>query len=84
IPSKHHHPYRFSKKDIYSLNQAAGFKVEEIKGYAILPRNELSRMPASIKNNTCFAKSYNAVDRFLYFVLPPFFQNYYFLSRKPN
>ncbi|MDA0691970.1 MAG: class I SAM-dependent methyltransferase [Nitrospinae bacterium] len=84
IASKHHHPYRFTKKDIYSLNQAAGLRVEEIKGYAVLPRNELSRLPLSIKNNLCVVKSYNAADHFLYSLLPPFFQNYYFLSRKPH
>ncbi|GJL80171.1 MAG: hypothetical protein NPINA01_31600 [Nitrospinaceae bacterium] len=84
IPSKHHHPYLFTKKDIYNLNQSAGLKVEEIKGYAILPRNELSRLPQSIKNNPYFVKSYNAADRLLYFVLPPVFQNYYFRSRKPQ
>lgn len=84
IPSKHHHPYRFTKKDIHSLNQAAGLSVEEIKGYAVLPRNELSRLPSGIKNNPCFVKSYNLADHLLYASLPPFFQNYYFRSRKPQ
>ena len=54
IPSKHYHPYLFTKKDIYHLNQNVGLLVEELKGYAILPRNELSRLPDSIKNNLWF------------------------------
>lgn len=82
IPSKHHHPYMFTPKDIISLNQASGFAVEEVRGYAILPRNELSRLPEGIKNRPAFVKSYNAADKFLRTVLPPVFQNYYFRSRK--
>ena len=56
--------------------------VEEVQGYAIAPRNELSRLPESIKNSPVFVKSYNAADKFLRAVMPPVFQNYYFLSRK--
>jgi hypothetical protein len=55
--------------------------VEEIKGYALLPRNELSRLPESIKSNPAFVKSYNAADKIPRAVLPPVFQNYYFLSQ---
>jgi|TARA_B100000809_G_scaffold51404_1_gene46624 SAM-dependent methyltransferase len=84
IPSKHHHPYLFTKKDIYHLNQNVGLLVEELKGYAILPRNELSRLPDSIKNNLWFVNFYNFLDRLLYSIFPMFFQNYYFLSRKPK
>jgi len=82
IPSKHHHPYLFSKKEIRALNTAAGLTLEEIAGYAILPRNELARLPQGIKNSPWFVKSYNALDRWLYLALPAIFQNYYFLSRK--
>ena len=84
IPSKHHHPYLFTKKDIYRLNQNAGLMVEELKGYAVLPRNELSHLPDSIKNNLWFVNFYNFSDRLLYSIFPMFFQNYYFLSRKPK
>ena len=82
IPSKHHHPYTFTHKNIVSLNQAAGLAVEEVEGYAVLPRNELSRLPDGVKNSPCFVKTYNAADKFLKTVMPPVFQNYYFLSRK--
>ncbi len=84
IPAKHHHLYRFTKKDIRSLNEAAGLMLEEMQGYAFLPRNELARLPESLKNSPWFVKSYNALDQFFYRVLPPFFQNYYFISRKTD
>lgn len=84
IPSKHHHPYLFTRKDICQLNQNAGLNVEEIKGYALLPRNELGRLPDSIKNNIWFVNIYNFFDKLLYLIFPMFFQNYYFLSRKPK
>ncbi len=81
-PSKHHHPYLFTKKDIYNLNEAASLKVEELRGYALLPRNALSLLPDSIKNNLWFVSLYNFADRLLYSIFPLFFQNYYFISRK--
>jgi len=84
IPSKHHHLYRFTRHNIHALNQAAGLHVEEIAEYAILPRNELARLPETIKNNPTFVKLYNLMDRLLPKVLPPVFQNYYFRSRKPG
>lgn len=84
IPSKHHHPYMFTRQDILALNEAAGLNVEEIEGYAILPRNELARLPKGIKNSPAFVKFYNLADRFLPKVLPPVFQNYYFRSRKSD
>jgi len=82
IPSKHHHPYRFTRQNIHVLNQAAGLNVEEIQGYAILPRNELARLPEGIKNSPAFVRFYNLADQLLPKVLPPIFQNYYFRSRK--
>ena len=82
IPSKHHHPYRFTQQDIHALNQAAGLTVDEILGYAMLPRNELARLPEEIKNSPGFVKFYNLADKFLQRVMPPIFQNYYFCSRK--
>jgi ubiquinone/menaquinone biosynthesis C-methylase UbiE len=84
IPSKHHHPYLFTRKDIYQLNQSAGLIVEKLKGYAFLPRNELSRLPEGLKNNHGFIKIYNYLDKFLFSIFPMIFQNYYFLSRKPK
>lgn len=82
IPAKHHHPYTFTRKNIISLNQAAGLALEKVEGYAILPRNELSRLPERIKNSAWFVKTYNAADKILRTATPPIFQNYYFLSRK--
>ncbi|VAX27799.1 hypothetical protein MNBD_NITROSPINAE05-759 [hydrothermal vent metagenome] len=82
IPSKHHHLYRFTKKNILDLNEAAGLNVETVQAYAVLPRNELARLPEGIKNNPTFVKFYNRADRLLPKVLPPVFQNYYFRSRK--
>jgi len=84
IPSKHHHPYLFTQQNIHNLNQAAGLTVEEIQEYAILPRNELARLPTGIKNSPSFVKFYNLADRLLPKVLPPIFQNYYFRSRKAD
>lgn len=84
IPSKHHHPYTFTRKNILTLNKAAGLAVEEVQGYAILPRNELSRLPDRIKNSPAFVKSYNTADKTLGTVLPLIYQNHYFLARKPE
>ena len=84
IPSKHHHPYLFTKKEIYQLNRNAGFTVKELNSYGILPRNEFIRMPDSIKNSIWFVNFYNFLDRLLCSVFPILCQNYYFISRKPK
>ena len=83
IPSKHHHPFTFTHKDIRNLNRAAGLHLLELGSYAMLPRNELARLPVSVKNSAWFVKSYNAMDRVLQSVFPVLTQNHYFISKKP-
>ncbi len=84
IPSKHSHPYRFTRRDIRALVRRAGLVLDESGSYAVLPRNELARLPESVKNRPGFVKGYNAVDRALEKILRPIVQNHFFIARKPG
>ena len=75
-----YHRYKFTRKNIEVLNQAAGLTVKEIKMYGFFPRNIATRLPNWIKNNSIFVKLYNWVDRYLGCM--PICQNYLFWSEK--
>jgi len=84
IPSKHNHPFTFTRKDIRNLNGSADLELLDQGSYAMLPRNELARLPGNVKNSAWFVKSYNAMDRVLQSLFPMFTQNHYFVSKKPS
>ena len=84
FPSKHQHPYKFTHQEIRRLCTAAGLDLQHVESYAFLPRNELTRLPAGLKNHVAFVKTYNAADRFLAALLRPVVQNHLFIARKPE
>ncbi len=82
FPSKHQHPYKFTHAGIRRLCRDSGLKLESLRSYAFLPRNELARLPAGMKNSAAFVKAYNAADTALAAVFRPFVQNHLFIARK--
>lgn len=81
-PGKHHHQYRYTRKDIVSLCSQAGFQVRWVERYGILPRNQWGSAPAVIRNSLIAAFLYNIMDDFLRFLLFLFAQNYLFIAQK--
>ena len=80
IPYKLWHRYKFTKKNIETLNEAAGLTIQEIKRYAFLPRKRAGRFLRGIANKAAFVKLYNIVDKCLGSM--PICQNYLFWSKK--
>jgi SAM-dependent methyltransferase len=82
FPAKHHHSYRYTRSQITSMFNEAGFEIIRIYRYGILPRNILSKLPKGLNNNTLFTKIYNFCDKFLSVLLSLFCQNYAIVARK--
>lgn len=76
--SKHHHIYKFTKKDIKDIARSAGMKLLEVKRYGVLPRLSLRSFP----NNIGTTKLYNIADNVLSAVFNIFSQNNYFVAKK--
>ena len=70
------HRYKFTEKNIETLNETAGLTIQEIKRYAFLPRKRAGRFLRGMANKPAFVKLYNMVDRFLGSM--PICQNYLF------
>ena len=80
IPYKLWHRYKFTKKNIETLNEAAGLTIQEIKKYAFFPRNTAKKFLRGVANKPTFVKLYNIVDKCLGSM--PICQNYLFWSKK--
>ncbi len=82
VPSRHHHRYRFSKKDIVRLWRGAGLEIRSLRRYCWLPRSmfskgfpRLSGRPAALR---CFLLAEAAASVLFH----PFHQNFLVVSRK--
>ncbi len=73
--SRHHHAYRYTKKDILRLAAAAGFRVLEMRRYNALPRNVFTSFPAG-RRSRWLACCVDILDAMLTWALNPFCQNY--------
>ncbi len=73
--SRHHHAYRYTKKDILRLAAAAGFRVLEMRRYNALPRNVFLSLPVG-RQWRWLAHVVDIFDSVLSWALNPFCQNY--------
>lgn len=76
------HQYRFTAAEISRLSEAAGFRLRAIGRYGFLPRNSLSRLPASARSSRRVASWINTADFVLERAFAPFTQNYFFVAAR--
>ena len=81
LPGTHHHQYRFTKRSIRELCDAAGFELIDAARYAAFPRNPWQIAPAALANSKRVAAMWNAIDRIAAIPLAPIAQNYFFVAR---
>jgi|SRR3990167_2616490 len=82
FPNKHHHRYRYSRKDISRYLEAANFELLEIGRYGVLPRNTLGLLPSFVTNSKIIAHTWNFLDGILSFPFNFICQNYFFVAKK--
>jgi SAM-dependent methyltransferase len=82
FPSRHHHLYRYTKRDIRALAKAADFEVVCLRRYNVLPRNIFGDLAARGIAPRMLATLVDFADGVLNLVLNPFAQNYGFVLRK--
>jgi SAM-dependent methyltransferase len=80
--SEHFHSRRYSGRDIRNLAHAAGFVLEDRWRYNFLPRNQLRRLPAPLKDTRAGAAAIDLVDLAATALLRPFTQNHGFVAAR--
>jgi SAM-dependent methyltransferase len=76
------HQYRFTGAEIARLTEDAGLRLRAIGRYGFLPRNSLSRLPASARESRRVASWINVADLVLERVFAPVTQNYFFVAAR--
>ena len=84
FPSRFHHTYRYTKRDIRALALAAGFDVLWIRRYNVVPRNILGNLAGRWGSSRAVAAFVDTIDSMLNLILNPFAQNYGFVLRKAS
>ncbi|MFY8147818.1 MAG: class I SAM-dependent methyltransferase [Prochlorococcaceae cyanobacterium] len=83
IPGRYHHQYLFSRRQILTLLERAGFEVEFIALYGFLPRNLFSGRLRWLGNQSLVCAGLEALDGLFSRVLNPFCQNYAVVAVRP-
>lgn len=76
------HERKYSIKQIRSLLDESGFTLLDWGRYNFLPRNQLRKLPASIKDNPLIVSVFQGLDQSLSFLLPMLCTNFYFVAEK--
>jgi SAM-dependent methyltransferase len=79
----YHHQFRYTGRDIAKLLDETPLELCEVRRYAILPRNQLRRLPPAARRSEALAGIYDDADGLLGRVLAPLCTNYYFVARRP-
>ena len=61
-PALRGHPYRYTRRDIASLAERAGFRAEVIRSYGLVPRNPLSALPPRMRDSEAFVRLIDRMD----------------------
>ena len=80
--SRHHHKYRYTRREIEAFAKSAGFTVVTIRRYNAIPRNVFSSLGFAPGSRALTAAA-DFLDTVGTWVLNPFCQNYGFVLRKP-
>jgi ubiquinone/menaquinone biosynthesis C-methylase UbiE len=81
IPWKYH-KYRFTRRDIQSLCEEAGFSMLELQRYGAIPRNMLSRLPGALGRSRALTRAVDLTDAVLERAPMPITQNYAFVASR--
>jgi SAM-dependent methyltransferase len=84
VPGKHHHRFRFTRRDIDALADGAGLTLLDARRYGVLPRNLGHRLPRPLRRSAGCARAWDALDSALALPLTLVCQNYWFVARKPG
>jgi len=82
VPGKHHHRFRYTRRDIERLVAGAGLELVEVRRYGLLPRNVLRLLPKRTRSSWAFADAWDRLDDLLSWPLAAISQNYLFVARK--
>lgn len=74
------HPYLYDRDDVCRLLADAGFELERLDRYGMVPRNTLGRLPARVMNSPRVADHLDALDRVLTDALGQYSQNWAFVA----
>ena len=78
----HFHKRKFSLPDIHRLAASGGLELLEWGRYNFFPRNQLARLPHSLKNAHGSVALFEALDICATHLLPFLCTNYYFVARR--
>ncbi|MCT0223989.1 bifunctional 2-polyprenyl-6-hydroxyphenol methylase/3-demethylubiquinol 3-O-methyltransferase UbiG [Synechococcus sp. CS-1328] len=84
LPGKYHHQYLFRRNQVANLLDQAGFSVEFITLYGVLPRNLFSGPLSCLGNQVFLCDCLEYLDRILSFLFRPSCQNFAFVAIKPG
>jgi len=82
VPGKHHHRFRYTRRDIERLVAGAGLELVEVRRYGVLPRNFLRLLPQRTRSSWAFANVWDRLDRLLSKPFAAITQNFLFVARK--
>lgn len=81
---KHHHMFRYVRREVESLVDEAGLDLVDIGTHGFLPRNSFNhRWLKPISDRQALTRGFNAVDRALAKAASPIAQNFLFSARRP-
>ena len=84
IPDKHHHPFRYTGKNINTLCESMELELLEMKRYGFLLHNCWQHAQKFMRHSRILALTWDVLDRFLAYPFTLLCQNYVFVARKPN
>ncbi|MBI2932223.1 MAG: class I SAM-dependent methyltransferase [Planctomycetes bacterium] len=84
VPGKHVHPYKYTRRAIDDLAQAAGLELVRAGRYGLLPRNVFGRLPRGLRRSGTLAMFWDGLDAMLAGALSGYCQNHLFVARKPR
>jgi SAM-dependent methyltransferase len=82
MPKAHYHERKFDAAQIRELWDGAGFDITELVLYNALPRNQIRRLPAAIRQSDFFATVFHALDGAFERLLPRVCTNFCIVGRR--
>ena len=83
VPGKHHHRWRYGRRELRRLLEGGGYEIFEIGSYGILPRWMMGRCPDVLANSVWMAAVFRGLDHALEKTFPLFCTNHLAVVRKP-
>jgi len=84
VPGKHHHVYRYRRREIDALASQADLELVEVERYGLFPRNSCHVLLGPLRGSRRAADLWDALDGGLGRLLSPLCQNWMFMARRPR